>query len=56
MSVTVGECVELLESSHSDWWLVRRDDGKEGYVPARYINSQSVANDDVSVDTTMSEE
>ncbi len=32
-----GEVITLVNRSNDEWWLVRTDDGEEGYAYARYL-------------------
>ncbi len=32
-----GETITLVNRSNDEWWLVRTDDGEEGYAYARYL-------------------
>jgi hypothetical protein len=33
-----GETVTVVSKTNDQWWLVRTDDGKEGYVFAQYLS------------------
>jgi uncharacterized protein YgiM (DUF1202 family) len=35
---THGSVITLLDSSNSQWWLVRDNDGEEGYCYAQYLS------------------
>jgi uncharacterized protein YgiM (DUF1202 family) len=36
-----GESVTLINKSNEQWWLVRTDDGEEGYSYAQYLSSEA---------------
>uniref|UniRef100_A0A158QA40 Spectrin beta chain n=1 Tax=Enterobius vermicularis TaxID=51028 RepID=A0A158QA40_ENTVE len=36
ISVVKDEMLALIEKTNNDWWMVLKEDGKEGYVPAVY--------------------
>ena len=42
VSVKVGDIVDLLDDSDPGWYLVRKSDGFEGYVPSNYITQLHV--------------
>ncbi|MEO6537309.1 MAG: SH3 domain-containing protein [Ferruginibacter sp.] len=35
-----GETITLVSKSNDQWWLVRTDDGEEGYAYARYLSAE----------------
>jgi len=37
LAITAGEYIEILEQENAGWWYARKN-GKEGYVPASYID------------------
>ncbi|XP_033111500.1 titin-like [Anneissia japonica] len=39
MSIREGEDLHILDSTHGDWWLVRKSTGEEGWVPSSYLVS-----------------
>lgn len=36
-----GEVITLVSQSNDQWWLVRTDDGEEGYAYAKYLAAQA---------------
>ncbi|XP_077869715.1 uncharacterized protein LOC102801843 [Saccoglossus kowalevskii] len=39
MSLREGEELTVIERNHGDWWLVRRPNGEEGWVPGSYLET-----------------
>ncbi|XP_074649217.1 spectrin beta chain-like isoform X2 [Tubulanus polymorphus] len=37
IKVNQGEVMTLLEKTNNDWWSIKKDNGQEGYVPAKYV-------------------
>ncbi|MBS1495857.1 MAG: SH3 domain-containing protein [Bacteroidetes bacterium] len=35
-----GETITLVNKSNDQWWLVRTDDGEEGYAYAQYLSAE----------------
>ena len=35
-----GETITLVSKSNDQWWLVRTDDGEEGYAYAQYLSAE----------------
>ena len=35
-----GETITLVSKSNEQWWLVRTDDGEEGYAYAQYLSAE----------------
>ena len=35
-----GEVITLVSQSNEQWWLVRTDDGEEGYAYAQYLSAE----------------
>ncbi|RYY70406.1 MAG: SH3 domain-containing protein [Chitinophagaceae bacterium] len=36
-----GEVITLVSKSNEQWWLVRTDDGEEGYAYAQYLSAEA---------------
>ena len=36
-----GEVITLVSQSNAQWWLVRTDDGEEGYAYAQYLSAEA---------------
>ncbi|CAF1562673.1 unnamed protein product, partial [Adineta ricciae] len=41
-SISVGECVDILEDDHGDGWTrIQKSDGSSGFVPSSYLRNDS---------------
>lgn len=43
LSMTKGEVFTLVNSKDENWWKVAREDGTQGYVPAKYVKLEAAS-------------